>query len=84
MDISVKVMLYAELVERLIDQLHRVVRAHQNTGTQKKSFDIIAPVKFHGKGTDLIRSERGTRNVIHAVVLAIGTVEDTFVGKKDL
>ena len=84
MDIAVEMVDIAQPVEGLIDQIHRVIGTDHDAGTQEKSLNIVAPVKFYRQLTDFIRGKGSTFYIGVTVVLAVGAVKNTFIGKEDL
>ena len=81
MYVAVKMILFPEHFQSTADLLHGIVSRLHNAGTQKQSFNIVAPVELHRKGADLLWCKGGPGNVIAAPVQAIFAVMNTFVGK---
>ena len=50
----------------------------------EKSLNIVAPVKFYRQLTDFIRGKGSPFYIGVTVVLAVGAVKNTFIGKEDL
>ena len=84
MNITPKMILFPQLKQRLINLLHRIIRAMQNPGTQKQPLNKISAVKFHGQLTDLLRSEGSTNHIIGGTVHAVAAIIDALVGKQNL
>ena len=71
----------AQPVEGLIDQIHRVIGTDHDAGTQEKSLNIVAPVKFHRQTADLLWRKGGTDRVIAPTIDTVMTVIDALVRK---
>ena len=83
MNITLKMIFCPQFIQSLIQKLHGNIRTDHNSGTQKQSLDIIAPIKSDGQITDLLRSKGSPRNVIAPAVDAVFAVIDAFVGHQD-
>ena len=84
MDITVKPVLIPQLPERLVQKIHRVIRALEHAGAQKKALDIIAPVELHRQTAYLVRRKSRARHVVGTAVDTVPAVINTLIRKKDL
>ena len=84
MDITVKMILPAQQVQRPVKLLHRIVRRIENPGAQKQALNIIPPVKLHRQAADLLRCKGGPHRVITPAVNAIAAVVNALVGIQNL
>ena len=84
MNIALKPVQSPELIDRLVNQLHGIVRIVENPGAQKQPFNIVSPVELDRQLADFVRCEGRSRHVIGTPVDAVFTVIDTFIGEQDL
>jgi hypothetical protein len=57
-----------------------MIRRFYYPGTKKKSFNIIAAIKFYGKGHQFIYTKSCALNIVAAAVDTISTIVNTIIG----
>ena len=84
MDISVEVIAGPQKLQRPVHLLGGIGGVPADTGTEKKPFDVVAPVKLRDKSADFLRSKSSARGLVGDAVDAVFAVVDTVVAQKDL
>jgi hypothetical protein len=78
MDVTAEFVFVAQRLSHGDQLLHRVIGALDNTGAEKKPFDVISFVKLDRKIGDLLRRKSGTWSVagdpIYAVLAVVHTI----------
>lgn len=83
MDVAAKVVIFAELSSNFDNALHREIRIANDTGAEKKPFNVIAFVKFERQRNDFIDGESRTLAVAGSTIDAVVAIVDTGVRHQD-
>ena len=83
MDVTVEPLL-SQVLHRPDQPFHGVVGTAHDSRTQKEALDVIAPVEVDGQRDDLAGCKGRPGNIVSEPIDAIGAVEDTHVGVKNL
>ena len=81
MDISVETVYQAQTLSHTDKPFHRVIRITDDTGTEKKTFDVIAAIEFHREFYQFRHGKRSAGKVVATAVDTIGAVIDTVIGE---
>ena len=79
MDVAIESVFRPQEADRLGDHLHGVIGIPDDSGAEKKTFDIVAPEKCHRQLRDFPRGKRCAGDVGSTPVGTVCAVEHTGV-----
>ena len=83
MDVTVEPVYESQVFGNPHEAFHRIIGIPHYTRTQKKPFDVVAPIELDGEVHQFAHRERGTGNVVAAAVDAVGTIVNAIIGEHD-
>ena len=84
MDVAPEAFLLPQPAQRSKHQLTGIIRVLYHGGTEKQTLDIIAAVKVHGEGAELLRCKGGAAGVGGSPVHAVTAVKSAVIAHEHL